>query len=293
MIRSMTAYAGAEQSSGSLSVSCEMRTYNSRHLDLVQRLPHGCTGLEERIKAVVTERIARGRVEIQLRIREVSEAGGAFEIDDASAAAYIDALNRLRERFSLSGEISLDLVARTPGIVKPAEAEKDLDALWPAAAACLAEALDALDAMRAKEGAYIAADFSQRLGFIESCIERIDQSAGDLLPVYQQRLTERIEALTRGLVEVDPSRIAQEAALLADRSDISEEIVRSRSHVAQFRETMEGDEPAGRKLNFLLQEFNREFNTMASKAGSTEVSHTIVAARAELEKLREQVQNVE
>jgi len=293
MIRSMTAYASAEQSSGPLTVAVEIRTYNSRHFDLVMRLPHGYTGLEERIKARVNEKIGRGRVEIQLRFREASEQAGAFEIDEGAAASYVDVLNRLQERFSLQGGVSVDLVAKAPGIIKPAEVEKDMEAVWPVVDGSLSEALDALDAMRGKEGAFIADDFSSRLDFIESCIDRIDESAAGLLPVYQQRLAERIETLTRGIVEIDPGRIAQEAAVLADRSDISEEIVRARSHVSQFRQTMVGDEPAGRKLNFLLQEFNREFNTMASKAASTEVSHTIVAVRAELEKLREQVQNVE
>lgn len=293
MIRSMTAYASAEQSAGPLTVAVEIRTYNSRHFDLVMRLPHGYTGLEERIKARVSEKIVRGRVELQLRFREASEDAGAFEIDEGAAASYVDVLHRLQERFSLQGGVSVDLVAKAPGIIKPAEVEKDMDAAWPVVDGCLSEALDALDAMRAKEGAFIADDFSRRLDFVESSIDRIDESAAGLLPVYQQRLAERIETLTRGIVEVDPARIAQEAAVLADRSDISEEIVRARSHVSQFRQTMGGGEPAGRKLNFLLQEFNREFNTMASKAASTEVSHIIVAVRAELEKLREQVQNVE
>jgi uncharacterized protein (TIGR00255 family) len=289
----MTAYAGAEQTGGALTVAAEIRTYNSRHFDLVMRLPHGYSGLEDRLKAMVNEKIARGRVEVQLRIREVSGETGLFEIDEGAAASYVDVLKRLQERFSLQGDLTVELVGKAPGIIKPAEIEKDMEAAWPVAAGCLGEALDALNAMRVKEGDFIAADFSNRLAFIASCIDRIAESADDLLPVYQQRLTERIEALTRGLVEVDPGRIAQEAAVLADRSDISEEIVRARSHVTQFKETMESEEPAGRKLNFLLQEFNREFNTMASKAGSTEVSHTIVAVRAELEKLREQVQNVE
>ncbi len=293
MIRSMTAFARAETSRDSVTVSAEIRAYNSRHLDAVVRLAHGYSGLEERVKKLIAERIARGRVEVQLRIRNVAEAASAFELDEAMADAYIDALNRLKARFDLQGEPHLELVAKAGGIVKPAEVETDLESVWPQIAGCVGQALDALDEMRGKEGAFLADDFSRRIEFIEACIERIAESAGDLLPLYQQRLTERIESLTRGLVEIESDRIAQEAAILADKSDISEEIVRARSHVAQFRQTMAGEEPAGRKLNFLLQEFNREFNTMASKAASTEVSHVIVDVRAELEKLREQVQNVE
>jgi uncharacterized protein (TIGR00255 family) len=293
MIRSMTGFARAENSQEGAAASVEIRTYNSRHLDPVVRLGHGYTALEEKVKGLIAERIARGRVEVQVRIRETSEAAGAFDVDESLAAAYIDALNRLRVRFGLVGEPSLDLVAKTGGIIKPAEVEKDLEALWPQISDCVAGALDLLEEMRAREGGILAEDFTRRLAFVESSIDRIAEKAADLLPVYQQRLAERIEALTRGLVEIDPDRIAQEAAILADRCDISEEIVRARSHVVQFRETMEGPEPAGRKLNFLLQEFNREFNTMASKAASTETAHVIVEVRAELEKLREQVQNVE
>ena len=293
MIRSMTGFARAENSQGSAAVSVEIRTYNSRHLDSVVRLAHGYSGLEERVKGLIAERIARGRVEVQIRIRDTAEEPAAFDVDEALAAGYIDALTRLRTLFDLSGEPSLELVARAGGIIRPAEVEKDLDVLWPTVEACTVRALDLLEEMRTTEGEFLAEDFSRRIAFIEACIERIGQSAGDLPVVYQQRLAERIESLTRGVVEIDPDRIAQEAAIMADRSDISEEIVRAKSHAAQFRETMSGGEPAGRKLNFLLQEFNREFNTMASKAASTEVSHLIVEVRAELEKLREQVQNVE
>ena len=136
-------------------------------------------------------------------------------------------------------------------------------------------------------------NFSNRPEFIESGLRQIDAAADGLLPVYRDKLTARIEALTQGVAELDPARISQEAAIAADRSDISEEIVRVRSHIRQFRDIMHADEPAGRKLNFLLQEFNREFNTMGSKIGQAEVAHLIVDIKAEIEKLREQVQNIE
>ena len=147
--------------------------------------------------------------------------------------------------------------------------------------------------MREKEGAFLANDLKQRLGFVEQSLDQIEADATGLVPLYRERLQERITALTKGVVELDAGRIAQEAAILADRSDISEEIVRAESHLKQFRSIMISEEPAGRKLNFLLQEFNREFNTMGVKAGNAEVSHIIVNVKSELEKIREQVQNVE
>jgi uncharacterized protein (TIGR00255 family) len=159
--------------------------------------------------------------------------------------------------------------------------------------ACLTSALNDLDAMRLAEGANLVRDFRERLDVIEANLEQIRSQATQLPLVYRQRLKERIDALTDGIVAIDQARLAQEAALLADRSDISEEIVRVSSHIQQFRERMDDDRPAGRPLNFLLQEFNREFNTMGAKSGKASMSHIIVAVKSELEKLREQVQNVE
>jgi uncharacterized protein (TIGR00255 family) len=168
-----------------------------------------------------------------------------------------------------------------------------MDTCWPAVQTCMTAALDDLNAMRLREGAFIAKDFGRRLNLLEKLVADIADQAQGLVAQYQDRLRDRMKILTKDLVTLDEQRIAQEAALLADRSDISEELVRVRSHVAQFRDIMAGEAPAGRKLNFLLQEFNREFNTMGAKAGQADIAYRIVDARAEIEKLREQVQNVE
>jgi uncharacterized protein (TIGR00255 family) len=178
-------------------------------------------------------------------------------------------------------------------MVQALEVEKDMDAVWPQLELCLKTAMADLDAMRRVEGDNMAHDFRQRLDAIETMLEQIGDQAAQLPEMVSQRLKERIDALTHGVVEIDPARIAQEAALLADRSDISEEIVRATSHIQQFRALMADDTPAGRPLNFLLQEFNREFNTMGSKSGQAAMSHIIVTVKSELEKMREQVQNVE
>ena len=169
----------------------------------------------------------------------------------------------------------------------------DMERVWNVVGECLECALDDLDAMRSREGDYLKKDFLERLNFVEQAIEKIKADSGDLLPQYQKRLVERVKTLCDGVAQVDEARIAQEAAILADKSDISEEIVRASSHVIQFRSIMDSPEAAGRKLNFLLQEFNREFNTMGSKVGHAGVSHLIVDVKSELERLREQVQNVE
>jgi uncharacterized protein (TIGR00255 family) len=293
MIKSMTAYASNEKSEGLVNVSAEIRSYNSRYLDVVLRFPGDLVQLEERVKQLVSERIQRGRVEVKIQLKSESEEAMVFEIDKPRAVAYHDALARLKESFGFKSDITLELLVSAGGIIKPAEVEKDLESYWKIIRQCLNKALESHDVMRRKEGDFIALDFEKRLIFIEKSLKNIKENEKDLLPFYQKRLEERIGALTKGMVEIDPARIAQEAAFLAERSDISEETVRSESHISQFRSVMFSDEAAGRKLNFLLQEINREFNTMGVKALRAETSHIIVAIKAELEKIREQVQNVE
>ena len=294
MIQSMTAFAVAETvEENNLSARVEIRSYNSKNLDISLRLTAGWLALEERVKRVISERISRGRIEINLRVEDRSEAAVAFDIDETKAGAYLGALRELKESLALSGDIPLELVASVHGIIKPAETQRDPEADWPIISSCLGQALDELTAMRRKEGAFMADDLTTRLNFIESVLTEIEAAAADITTQYRERLLERVTRLTEGQVDLDAARIAQEAAILADRSDISEETVRAGSHIAQFRDIMTGGGPAGRKLNFLLQEFNREFNTMGAKAASVNVSHIIVEVKSELEKLREQVQNVE
>jgi uncharacterized protein (TIGR00255 family) len=294
MLKSMTAYAAAETiEENNLSVKTEIRTYNSKNLDISLRMTSAWLALEERIKRAISERLSRGRIEINLRMEDRSEAAVAFDVDEAKAGAYREALLRLKTSLDLSGDIPLEMVASVSGVIRPAETTRDPEADWALISGCLQQALEDLTAMRQKEGNYMAADLAGRLDFIEGALSEIEKAAADITSQYREKLTERIQRLTQGQVALDEARLAQEAAILADRSDISEEIVRAKSHIAQFRSIMDDNVPAGRKLNFLLQEFNREFNTMGSKAGSAPISHTIVEVKSELEKMREQVQNVE
>ncbi|MBW1898736.1 MAG: YicC family protein [Deltaproteobacteria bacterium] len=293
MISSMTAYARAEKMVNELKVLVEIRSYNSKYLDISLRVPHGYDSIESKIKEMISGSIARGRLEIKLHIKDEDEKAFAFEIDKSKAIAYHKALLDLNDLLNLKKDVPLEFVADSVGIIRPAETEKDLDVQWPVIQDCFHEAIETLKKMRQKEGTFLEKDFHKRLDFIEKSISKIEKESGDLLAHYMERLEERIRALTKGITEIDTGRIAQEAAFLADRSDISEEIVRAKSHITQFREILTEEESSGRKLNFLLQEFNREFNTMGAKAGNTKVSHTIVSVKSELEKIREQVQNVE
>lgn len=293
MLKSMTAYACEEKVEQELSVNVEMRTYNSRHLDIALKMPMGYAGLEEKIKGLIGATLVRGRVETRIRVKDASEKSYTFEVDINKAKAYFAAAQALKGELNLGSPLSVEHLANVPGMIKPAENTEAADEHWPLIESCLNIVLATVDKMRGEEGGHIEADFSQRLGWIEVQLGQIEQAVDGVLEQYRDRLQARIENLTQGIVEIDPMRIAQEAALLADRSDISEEIVRAKSHIAQFRATMQADEAAGRKLNFLLQEFNREFNTMGSKVGQAQVAHIIVAIKAEIEKLREQVQNIE
>ena len=293
MIESMTAFGRSEQSAEGWSAAVEIRSVNSRYLDLVVRLPHGYTAFEERIKTRVNQDLERGRVELRLSVRDERQREAAFQLDLPLAAAYHRALMELSDALGLGGPAPLELIAGAGGVIRPCEVGPDLEQDWPLIEAVLSEALADLRTMRQREGANLAADLIRHLDRVAEEINAIETATQGLAAHYRQRLEARIATLTEGLVELDPARIAQEAALLADRSDISEEIVRARSHLDQFRHLMQGPKPAGRQLNFLLQELNRELNTIGSKTDQAGAAHRVVAAKADLEKLREQVQNVE
>jgi uncharacterized protein (TIGR00255 family) len=293
MIKSMTAFANGEKSADDLVVTVDIRSYNSRHIDIFLRIPQAYQSLEEKIKGLISDRVARGRVEVRIQIDDRADEAAGLEIDHARARALVTAYNELKSEFNLENDISLDLLVSAGGIFKPAEKLPNEDALWTAVKDCLSLTLDDLEAMRRKEGDFIAGDIGRRLDFINDCLKQIKKGSKDLLIQYQERLKERLSILTQNTVELDPARVAQEAAFLADRSDISEEIVRADSHLNQFNLIMNAVKPAGRKLNFLLQELNREFNTMGSKIGNAEMAHLIIDVKSELEKIREQIQNVE
>lgn len=293
MIKSMTGFAAAEIIAGETAVSADIRSYNNRHLDVVLRVPPGYMALEEKIREVIAGKVVRGRLEVKVQIKRAAAEAVAFEIDWPRAEGMHAALVQLKNKFGLQDDVTMDHLLGMGGLVRPVETPDESDQIWPAVEDCLSRALENLDVMRGKEGDFIAGDLYARLDYIETCLGEIKTASADLPIQYQERLKERIAALTQETVELDPARIAQEAAYLADRSDISEEIVRAESHVEQFRHIMKAAEPGGRKLNFLLQELHREFNTIGSKIGHAETSHRVVEVKSELEKIREQIQNVE
>ena len=293
MIKSMTAFSRADKIKDSFSTIIEIRSYNSRYLDIALRVSRGYLLLEDRIKRMISEKVNRGRVEINVQINDSLDETLGFDVDTDRAKTYHEALLKLKSLCNIKTEVSLDLLAATSGIIVQKEEERDIDACWIVVKKCLTEAIEDLNEMRSREGNFIAADIVRRIDYIDKSLIQIKDKSHDLLDHYKQRLKERIASLTKGIVEIEPGRIAQEAALLADKSDISEEIIRAGSHLKQFREISNSEESSGRKLNFLLQELNREFNTMGSKTEKAHISHIVVDVKSELEKIREQVQNVE
>jgi uncharacterized protein (TIGR00255 family) len=293
MIKSMTAFAGTEHSRDNITITVEIRGYNSRYLDTALRLPSAYGWLEDIVKQTVSRNISRGRLEIRIGINAEEEKPESFSVDTKLADAYHEALKQLKNRFAIEEPIGISHLTGLNGIIENTREPADTEVLLKNTEGAVKHALDCFDAMRIEEGKAMAKDLSGRIALIKGFIEEIDRLRHGLAEAYQQKLHSKIMDLTGGSIEIDQARIAQEAAIIADKSDISEELSRSRSHVEQFLKIMDSDEPAGKPLNFLLQEFSREFNTMGVKAGSAQISHIVVSAKTELEKLREQVQNIE
>ena len=293
MIKSMTAFGRAERDTEERTFSVEIRCLNRRYCEISVRLPQKLLPLEDRIKKTVKKKIARGRADVTVQVKTDTEAIPDIALNIPLAKAHYQALCQLAESLAIQEAVGLEMLLSIEGIIMAAEPEVDLEKTWKDLSICVNEALEGVEAMRITEGKAIYEDFQVRLKKVEDDVGDLKALAPSVLSQYQDRLMERIRVLTEGKVEIDPNRLAQEAAFLADKSDVTEEIVRAESHLKQFRAMIESSEPAGRSLDFLLQELNREINTIGSKAGDAELSHMVVALKSELEKIREQVQNVE
>jgi uncharacterized protein (TIGR00255 family) len=275
------------------SVSVDLKTVNNRFLDIHLRVGSELASLEPSIKKRITSRLTRGRVDVTVSVERVAQV--AYELNRPLIAGYINALKQLQQDFDIAGELDINVLARIPGALQPARNgidEKVITGLEQA----LDQALDELEKMREQEGEALKNELRDRVHKIENLVPVIEASAAGLADAYRLRLQKRIgELLNRGgqIVEVDPVRLAQEVAYLADRSDVSEEMVRLRSHLSQFQEALDAPGETGKMLDFLLQELNREANTTLSKSTDLVIKEAGLAIKAEVEKLREQVQNVE
>jgi uncharacterized protein (TIGR00255 family) len=291
MIRSMTGFGAGRGGAGGEEMEVEVRSVNHKFIEVKVRIPRDLAALELEIARAVKERLARGGVEVTVR-RTAPSAGLAPRVDAALAESYARSFREIQERLGLPGAVTIGDVLAAEGVVRLDEREVDLGAARAALGAALGRALDALAAMRAREGEALARDLQGRLAAVEGLAARVTELSPQAVEQHRARLAERVAELARG-VQLDPGRLEQEVALYADRTDVAEETTRLASHLAQARALLASGEPAGRKLDFLVQEMHREVNTIGSKSQSAEISTIVVALKAEIERMREQVQNVE
>jgi uncharacterized protein (TIGR00255 family) len=287
----MTAYVRNELDWDNLHFNVEMRTLNHRYRDIVLKLPQKLLPLEENIKRLIEEFITRGRVECTLKITGDMEELPALSINWEAARTYYSLLEELKTGLGLGGAITLDMFLGAKDIFTTGVEEGNIEEFWQPAKQVLQEALVDIKAMRQQEGENLRADMKNRLQHIAILSGKTEERIPEVVENYRQRLKQRIEELTGS--EIDEARLAQEVVLFAERSDITEESVRLGIHLQKFKELLQKDEPVGRKLDFLLQEMHREANTIGVKANNTFISQEVVEIKTELEKIRQQVQNVE
>lgn len=293
MIKSMTAFSQVSNTHDTITADVTIRSYNSRFLDIKLYTPESCQEFQEDIKKIITKTHDRGRIEIKLSVQDDAKAQDLFEVNEARARSYFQALDKIKKELNLSIDISMDNILTVRDIIVPLKKDQDADKLWKAVEPCIEAASMDLNAMRKEEGKNLYKDLLARIDYIEDRLKFVEKEADTIPMLYKQKLMEKISGLTSEVKGLDPLRIAQEAAIIADKSDVSEEIVRLYSHIKLFRDSLDSDSSEGRKLNFLIQEFNREFNTIGSKAGNAALSHMMVDLKSQLEKIREQVQNIE
>ncbi len=295
MIHSMTGFGRSTCEVDGLGLEVEARSVNHRHLDLRIRLPRVLADEENRLKKRIQAELSRGKVDITVSlVMESSES--TLEIDETIAAQYVEAARNLRERHGLTEELGVSSLLSLPGVTRLVETEVDSQTLVGPLDRSIDEAIAALVAMRVAEGATLAAEFEGRLAHVVDLAGRFEARSEEVVEVARQRLKKRADQIKRDVGLVDDARLHQEIVIAADRLDITEELVRLRSHVDQFRETLASagnHSPVGRRLDFLLQELGREANTVGSKASDAPLAQDVVELKTELERIREQVQNVE
>ncbi len=291
-IKSMTGFGYGRKVLGEVEIKTEIRSVNHRFLDTSVRMPRTYSLFEPEVRKIVSNSVQRGKLDIV-----VTRTGGTGSLvdvvlDRALASAYFNCLSQLKEHFRLAGDITVSDMLRLSDIIVPQERQEAIQVEWQALGESLYQALAALDSMKRTEGAALWHDIKPRLLTINATADDIGPLVNQVTVAVKERLEKRVLDLTGGL-ELDRERLLQEVALLADRADVTEELTRLKSHVQQFLSLGKEGSPVGRKMDFLLQELHREINTVGSKSASTEIAHRVVIMKTELEKIREQIQNIE
>lgn len=292
MIRSMTGFGRGECRDNGKEFLAEIKTVNHRYSDIFIKFPRQLSFLEDKVRDMVGKSISRGKVDVFIGYEDSSEDSKNVLVDEVLARTYIKAVEQLRDNYGLKDDITVSLISRFPDVLKVEKNEDDEEKLWQLLKTALEIALNSLVVMRENEGKGLKANLMERLAYIDNILKDITLRAPEVVKEYKQKLEGRIKELLDQQT-VDESRLSTEVAIFADRCSIDEEIVRLGSHINQFREALDMQQPVGRKLDFLVQEMNREINTIGSKANDLAIVKNVVEIKSEIEKLREQIQNIE
>ncbi len=291
-MRSMTGYGRGQSAVNGCKISVELNSVNRKQSDVTVSLPRELAELEPRLRDVINARISRGRLNVVVVLHNGTAASNKVEFDTNLARSYYRAMLDLQKEMKAGGEISIETILRAPGVMRAPEDGVSPESVWPQVETALEEALKEMIRMREKEGKHLAKDLIKRLKLVRQALRKIRQLHPNVLRKYRQSLHERIQKA--GIeIPINDERLVKEVIFFADKSDISEELTRLDSHLAQFAHHLRKNEPVGRTLDFMTQEIYREFNTLGAKANDVEISQLVVTCKAEMEKIREQIQNIE
>lgn len=292
MIRSMTGYGRAEATVDGRGITVEIKSVNHRYFEFTSRTSRGYSFLDEKLKSYVQSRVFRGKVDVFVSIETLEDAAAEVHVNHSLAAGYVNALRELQERYDLRDDISVCSVARYSDIFSVHKTSEDEDAVWQAVQTVVQTALERLVSMRETEGARLKDDVELRARRILTIVSKIEERSPQTVAEYQEKLKAKLNEMLVD-AKVDEQRLLTEAAIFADKVAVAEETVRLRSHFQQMQKMLDSGEPIGRKLDFIVQEMNREANTIGSKALDADIAHMVVDIKAEIEKIREQIQNIE
>ncbi len=292
MIQSMTGYGRARETINRRDITVELRSVNNRYLDCTVKMPRMYIFAEDAIKTAVQQSVSRGKVDVFITIDATEAEQGVVSVNLPLAAGYLEAIRQISGQLGLPEDITARELSRFPDVITVTKAEEDLESLSADICTVLRAAIENYQEMRQKEGARLCADIEGRLNTIEALTAQVEERSPQTVAEYREKLLSRMQEVLGG-ASIDETRILTEAAIFADKVAVDEETVRLRSHLAQLREMLQSSEPVGRKLDFLIQEVNRESNTIGSKCSDVEITRKVVALKAEVEKIREQVQNIE
>ena len=292
MVKSMTGYGRARQTLHGRDITVEVRSVNNRYLDCTVKVPRTYIFAEDAVKSRVQKAVSRGKVDVFITIDATAADETVVAVNEPLARGYYEALTKIRDMFSLEGELTAAVLAKFPDVLTVTKAEENLESVAGDICAVLDEALEAYNAMRAVEGVKLCEDIAGRVTTIEMVVGKVEERSPQTVAAYREKLTARMQEVLQSTT-IDESRILTEAAIFADKIAVDEETVRLRSHIAQLRTMLKSDQPVGRKLDFLIQEVNRECNTIGSKCNDLTIAQDVVNMKAEVEKIREQVQNIE